>query len=87
MEKRGLKNNIDLIDASISVGNFLQENQKALFQTTIGKEISREAKTLTKILTKAIEQGDVQQLFTQRAVKPRPSGRGYKAHLNWNFCL
>ncbi|WP_297262946.1 CRISPR-associated endonuclease Cas1 [uncultured Desulfovibrio sp.] len=24
---------------------------------------------------------------TQRAVKPRPSGRGYKAHLNWNFCL
>lgn len=25
--------------------------------------------------------------FTQRAVKPRPSGRGYKAHLNWNFCL
>ena len=26
-------------------------------------------------------------LFTQRAVKPRPSGRGYKAHLNWNFCL
>ena len=87
MEKRGLKNNIDLIDASISVGNFLQENQKALFQTTIGKEISREAKTLTKILTKAIEQGDVQQLFTQRAVKPRPSGRGYKAHLDWNFCL
>ena len=64
MEKRGLKNNIDLIDASISVGNFLQENQKALFQTKIGKEISREAKTLTKILTKAIEQGDVQQLFT-----------------------
>lgn len=64
MEKRGLKNNTDLIDASISVGNFLQENQKALFQTTIGKEISREAKTLTKILTKAIEKGDVQQLFT-----------------------
>ena len=26
-------------------------------------------------------------LFTQRAVKPRPSGRGYKAHLDWNFCL
>ena len=25
--------------------------------------------------------------FTQRAVKPRPSGRGYKAHLDWNFCL
>lgn len=25
--------------------------------------------------------------LTQRAVKPRPSGRGYKAHLNWNFCL
>ena len=25
--------------------------------------------------------------FTQRAVKPRPSGRGYKAHLNSNFCL
>ena len=25
--------------------------------------------------------------ITQRAVKPRPSGRGYKAHLNWNFCL
>ena len=25
--------------------------------------------------------------FTQRAVKPRPSGRGYKAHLNWNFRL
>ena len=24
-------------------------------------------------------------MFTQRAVKPRPSGRGYKAHLNWNF--
>ena len=24
---------------------------------------------------------------TQRAVKPRPSGRGYKAHHNWNFCL
>ena len=23
----------------------------------------------------------------QRAVKPLPSGRGYKAHLNWNFCL
>lgn len=64
MEKRGLKNNTDLIDASISVGNFLQENQKALFQTTIGKEISREAKTLIKILTKAIEKGDVQQLFT-----------------------
>ena len=26
-------------------------------------------------------------VFIQRAVKPRPSGRGYKAHLNWNFCL
>ena len=26
-------------------------------------------------------------VLTQRAVKPRPSGRGYKAHLNWNFCL
>ena len=26
-------------------------------------------------------------MFTQRAVKPRPSGRGYKAHLDWNFCL
>ena len=25
--------------------------------------------------------------LTQRAVKPRPSGRGYKAHLDWNFCL
>ena len=25
--------------------------------------------------------------FIQRAVKPRSSGRGYKAHLNWNFCL
>jgi hypothetical protein len=25
--------------------------------------------------------------FIQRAVKPRPSGRGYKAHLDWNFCL
>jgi hypothetical protein len=23
--------------------------------------------------------------FIQRAVKPRPSGRGYKAHLSWNF--
>ena len=26
-------------------------------------------------------------LFIQRAVKPRSSGRGYKAHPNWNFCL
>ncbi|MDR2489138.1 MAG: hypothetical protein LBD42_06585 [Desulfovibrio sp.] len=25
--------------------------------------------------------------FIRRAVKPRTSGRGYKAHLNWNFCL
>ena len=25
--------------------------------------------------------------FIQRAVKPLPSGGGYKAHLNWNFCL
>ena len=25
--------------------------------------------------------------FTQRALYPRPSGRGYKARLNWNFCL
>jgi hypothetical protein len=24
-------------------------------------------------------------VFIQRAVKPRPSGRGYKAHLNWKF--
>lgn len=23
--------------------------------------------------------------FIQRAVKPLPSGGGYKAHLNWNF--
>ncbi len=23
--------------------------------------------------------------FTQRAVKPRSSGQGYKAHLDWNF--
>ena len=23
----------------------------------------------------------------KRAVKPLPSGGGYKAHLNWNFCL
>lgn len=25
--------------------------------------------------------------FIQRAVKPRPSGRGYKAHLSWNFAF
>ena len=29
----------------------------------------------------------VSVLFIQRAVKPLPSGGGYKAHLNWNFCL
>jgi hypothetical protein len=26
-------------------------------------------------------------LFTQRVVRPRPKGRGYKAHLNWNFAF
>ena len=26
-------------------------------------------------------------ILPKRAVKPRPSGRGYKAHLDWNFCL
>ena len=29
----------------------------------------------------------VTSVVTQRAVKPRPSGGGYKAHLNWTFCL
>ena len=63
MAKRGLKNNINFVDVSISVGKYLQQHQKALSQTTIGEKISREAKTLTKILTKAIEHGNVQQLF------------------------
>ena len=27
------------------------------------------------------------RVVIQRAVKPLPSGGGYKAHLNWNFCL
>lgn len=34
----------------------------------------------------AIESFD-DAMFIQRAVKPLPSGGGYKAHLNWNFCL
>ena len=28
---------------------------------------------------------DDDEKITQRAVKPRSSGRGYKAHLDWNF--
>lgn len=31
--------------------------------------------------------GQQEMSIIQRAVKPLPSGGGYKAHLNWNFCL
>ena len=34
-----------------------------------------------------VAMGDPAMIIIQRAVKPRPSGRGYKAHLDWNFCL
>ena len=64
MVKRGLKNNIDLIDANIAFGTSLQKAQANLFNTEEGKRITHEAKMLTKILSDAISQGDVQQLFT-----------------------
>lgn len=62
MAPHGLKNS-DPVHISLIVGNNLQKRQKALSQTPIGKNISHEAKTLTKILAEAIKQGDANQLF------------------------
>lgn len=53
------------------------------FSEMLGREVSTEE---ARALCKAHDRIMVHD-FTQRAVKPRPSGRGYKAHLNWNFCL
>ena len=62
MATHGLKNS-DPVRASLVYGDYLQKEQKALSQTAIGKNISHEAKTLTKILAEAIKQGRCQSAF------------------------
>lgn len=62
MATHGLKNS-DPVRASLVYGDYLKKEQKALSQTAIGKNISHEAKMLTKILAEAIKQEDINQLF------------------------
>ena len=79
MATHGLKNS-DPVRASLVYGDYLQKEQKALSQTAIGKNISHEAKTLTKILAEAIKQGDVNQLFELERIAIKRDRECFGAH-------
>lgn len=79
MAPHGLKNS-DPVRISLVVGNNLQKRQKALSQTAIGKNISHEAKMLTKMLTEAMQHGDVSQLFELERMAIKRDRECFGAH-------